>query len=164
MDQHSQIKKILNVILFTRTKEKGIKMMNNDMTVSEKKNRIVEQMSSISILPIKDESIMEDDNYTKIPYMTFLALGTGLEPVANLLQKAILGNDQSGLYWVRVPKGYAILVREEFSCLEFIMNRDTINWILKKLDTGGRIWSIYQRKSIKTASATRWWETTTSLI
>lgn len=27
--------------------------------------------------------------------------------------------------------GYAILVREEFSCLEFIMNRDTINWILK---------------------------------
>lgn len=64
--------------------------------------------------------------------------------MANLLQNAILGNDQSGLYWVRVPKGYAILVREEFSCLEFIMNRDTINWILKKLDTGGRIWSIYQ--------------------
>lgn len=60
--------------------------------------------------------------------------------------------------------GYAILVREEFSCLEFIMNRDTINWILKKLNTGGRIWSIYQRKSIKTASATRWWETTTSPI
>ena len=28
-------------------------------------------------------------------------------------------------------EGYAILVREEFSCLEFIMNRDTINWILK---------------------------------
>ena len=53
-------------------------------------------------------------------------------------------------------QGYAILVREEFSCLEFIMNRDTINWILKKLNTGGRIWSIYQRKSIKTASATRW--------
>jgi len=51
---------------------------------------------------------------------------------------------------------YAILVREEFSCLEFIMNRDTINWILKKLNTGGRIWSIYQRKSIKTASATLW--------
>ena len=44
-------------------------MMNNDMTVSEKKNRIVEQMSSISILPIKDESIMEDDNYTKITYI-----------------------------------------------------------------------------------------------
>ena len=58
-------------------------------------------------------------------------------------------------------QGYAILVREEFSCLEFIMNRDTINWILKKLNTGGRTWSIYQRKSIKTASATRWWETTT---
>ena len=60
--------------------------------------------------------------------------------------------------------GYAILVREEFSCLEFIMNRDTINWILKKLNTGGRTWSIYQRKSIKTASATLWWETTTSPI
>ena len=26
------------------------------------------------------------------------------------------------------------------------------------------LWSIYQRKSIKTASATRWWETTTSPI
>ena len=66
--------------------------------------------------------------------------------------------------FISVKKRYAILVREEFSCLEFIMNRDTINWILKKLNTGGRIWSIYQRKSIKTASATRWWETTTSPI
>ena len=28
-------------------------------------------------------------------------------------------------------EGYAIIVREEFSCLEFYMNRDTINWILK---------------------------------
>lgn len=117
MDQHSQIKKILNVILFTRTKEKRIKMMNNDMNVSEKQNRIVEQMSSISILPIKDESIMEDDNYTKIPYMSFLALGTGLEPVANLLQKAILGNDQSGLYWVRVPKGHHLARRRDGSGL-----------------------------------------------
>lgn len=92
--------------------------MNNDMTVSEKKNRIVEQMSSISILPIKDKSIMEDDNYTKIPYMTFLALGTGLEPVANLLQKAILGNDQSGLYWVRVPKGHHLARRRDGSGLD----------------------------------------------
>lgn len=66
--------------------------------------------------------------------------------------------------FTRTGSRYAILVREEFSCLEFIMNRDTINWILKKLNTGGRIWSIYQRKSIKTASATRWWETTTSPI
>ena len=66
--------------------------------------------------------------------------------------------------FISVKKRYAILVREEFSCLEFIMNRDTINWILKKLNTGGRIWSIYQRKSIKTASATRWWENTTSPI
>ena len=37
------------------------------------------------------------------------------------------------------------------------MNRDTINWILKKLNTGGRTWSIYQRKSITTGSAIRWW-------
>ena len=57
-----------------------------------------------------------------------------------------------------------LLVREEFSCLEFIMNRDTINWILKKLNTGGRTWNIYQRKSITTGSAIRWWETTTSPI
>ena len=34
-------------------------------------------------------------------------------------------------------RGYAILVCEEFSCLEFHMNRDTISWILKK-NTGGR--------------------------
>jgi hypothetical protein len=27
--------------------------------------------------------------------------------------------------------GYAIILREEFSCLESITNRDTINWILK---------------------------------
>ena len=32
--------------------------------------------------------------------------------------------------------------QEEFSCLEFIMNRDTINWILKKLNTGGRTWNL----------------------
>lgn len=30
-------------------------------------------------------------------------------------------------------QGYAILVDEEFSCLEFYMNRDTISWILKKV-------------------------------
>src|SRR5699024_11122735 len=64
----------------------------------------------------------------------------------------------------KIGEGCAILVREEFSCLEFIMNRDTINWILKKLNTGGRTWSIYQRKSITTGSAIRWWETTTSPI
>ena len=28
-------------------------------------------------------------------------------------------------------EGYAIILREEFSCLESITNRDTINWILK---------------------------------
>ena len=37
----------------------------------------------------------------------------------------------AGLELVENSSGYAILVREEFSCLEFIMNRDTINWILK---------------------------------
>jgi len=36
------------------------------------------------------------------------------------------------------------------------MNRNTINWFLKKMNTGGRTWSIYQRKFIKTASAIRW--------
>ena len=51
--------------------------------------------------------------------------------------------------------GYAIILREEFSCLESITNRDTINWILKKLNTGGRTWSIYQRKSITMVSAIR---------
>lgn len=33
---------------------------------------------------------------------------------------------------------YAIIHGDEFSCLEFHMNRDTINWIRKKLNTGGR--------------------------
>ena len=33
----------------------------------------------------------------------------------------------------KVLQGYAILVDEEFSCLEFYMNRDTISWILKKV-------------------------------
>ncbi len=32
-----------------------------------------------------------------------------------------------------IGQGYAILVDEEFSCLEFYMNRDTISWILKKV-------------------------------
>lgn len=79
-------------------------------------------------------------------------------------QQPLLEHLKRSFDFTATHKGYAILVREEFSCLEFIMNRDTINWILKKLNTGGRIWSIYQRKSIKTASATRWWETTTSPI
>lgn len=35
------------------------------------------------------------------------------------------------ILFTQADAGYAILVREEFSCLEFIMNRDTINWILK---------------------------------
>lgn len=34
---------------------------------------------------------------------------------------------------VNERKTYAILVDEEFSCLEFYMNRDTISWILKKV-------------------------------
>lgn len=31
-------------------------------------------------------------------------------------------------------QGYAILVCEEFSCLEFHMNRDMTNWILIKIE------------------------------
>ena len=31
----------------------------------------------------------------------------------------------------KITVGYAIILREEFSCLESITNRDTINWILK---------------------------------
>ena len=31
-------------------------------------------------------------------------------------------------------EGYAILVCEEFSCLEFHMNRDMTNWILIKIE------------------------------
>lgn len=42
-----------------------------------------------------------------------------------------------GIPCFRVRERYAILVCEEFSCLEFHMNRDTISWILKK-NTGGR--------------------------
>lgn len=34
---------------------------------------------------------------------------------------------------IKSVKRYAILVDEEFSCLEFYMNRDTISWILKKV-------------------------------
>ena len=30
-----------------------------------------------------------------------------------------------------IEQGYGIILREEFSCLESITNRDTINWILK---------------------------------
>lgn len=52
-----------------------------------------------------------------------------------------IGNDLGGrtlnAYLTAGHKRYAILVCEEFSCLEFHMNRDTISWILKK-NTGGR--------------------------
>ena len=37
-----------------------------------------------------------------------------------------------GLEFVRSHEGCAILVDEEFSCLEFDMNRDTISWIWRK--------------------------------
>lgn len=37
----------------------------------------------------------------------------------------------SRLLFVENEKGYDILVCEEFSCLEFHTDRDTINWILK---------------------------------
>lgn len=94
-------------------------------------------------------------------FLNMFGIGKGGSPW--ITKQSIYNQFYSDLV-TKVQHGYAILVREEFSCLEFIMNRDTINWILKKLNTGGRIWSIYQRKSIKTASATRWWETTTSPI
>ena len=91
-------------------------------------------------------------------FLNMFGIGKGGSPW--ITKQSIYNQFYSDLV-TKVQHGYAILVREEFSCLEFIMNRDTINWILKKLNTGGRTWSIYQRKSIKTASATRWWETTT---
>ena len=73
--------------------------MKNDITTihsSNKQKEIAKKMSSISILPIKDEvKIEKDDNFTKIPYTTFLTLGAGLEPVANLLQKFVLGNNKN---------------------------------------------------------------------
>ena len=57
-----------------------------------------------------------------------LGAGLGIWGAINLLEG--YGNDNPGAK-SQGMKGYAILVREEFSCLEFIMNRDTINWILK---------------------------------
>ena len=39
-----------------------------------------------------------------------------------------------GLEFVRSHEGCAILVDEEFSCLEFDMNRDTISWIRRKIE------------------------------
>ena len=125
------------------------------------------------------KAIYKDNADTIIGNMdTSIFLG-GKEPTTLKELAAVLGKETIDTYntgrepWEgnipftqlsKIGQRYAILVREEFSCLEFIMNRDTINWILKKLNTGGRTWSIYQRKSIKTASATRWWETTTSPI
>ncbi len=58
---------------------------------------------------------------------------------------------------------YAIILREEFSCLESITNRDTINWILKKMNTGGRLWNIYRNESPRTALTIYWSVTTISL-
>ena len=46
------------------------------------------------------------------------------------LQLDTLGDKKTALFLIMSDTD-AILVREEFSCLEFIMNRDTINWILK---------------------------------
>ena len=54
-------------------------------------------------------------------------------PCGVLSDAALFGGIADGAVLV-VHQGYAILVREEFSCLEFIMNRDTINWILKKTE------------------------------
>lgn len=38
----------------------------------------------------------------------------------------------------KIRGGYAIIHGDEFSCLELSMNRDTINWIRIKSNTGGR--------------------------
>lgn len=104
--------------------------MKNDITTihsSNKQKEIAKKMSSISILPIKDEvKIEKDDNFTKIPYTTFLTLGAGLEPVANLLQKFVLGNNQSGLYWVNVPKGTHLAKRRNgIGLLGAVLNNET---------------------------------------
>ena len=54
----------------------------------------------------------------------FSAMNTYPRMVADALSAEYRVISQSG--W-----GYAIILREEFSCLESITNRDTINWILK---------------------------------
>ena len=59
-------------------------------------------------------------------------VGTGKSYVAGCIANELLKQEVTvRLELSEVRQGYAILVREEFSCLEFIMNRDTINWILK---------------------------------
>ena len=104
------------------------------------------------------KAIYKDNADTIIGNMDSSIFLGGKEPTTLKELAAVLGKETIDTYNTGESRGrgYAILVREEFSCLEFIMNRDTINWILKKLNTGGRTWSIYQRKSIKTASTTRW--------
>lgn len=47
--------------------------------------------------------------------------------------------DSMGITYIDIgtpenSEGYAILVNEEFSCLEFDMNRDTISWIRRKIE------------------------------
>lgn len=52
-----------------------------------------------------------------------------ISPIFLILAIAIKIDSRGPVFYRQ--ERYAILVREEFSCLEFIMNRDTINWILK---------------------------------
>ena len=92
------------------------------------------------------KAIYKDNADTIIGNMdTSIFLG-GKEPTTLKELAAVLGKETIDTYNTGENRGrgnlplsqlpearqrYAILVREEFSCLEFIMNRDTINWILK---------------------------------
>ena len=55
------------------------------------------------------------------------------EEVIRTMQEDGLGYLETAERFGIRHKRYAILVDEEFSCLEFYMNRDTISWILKKV-------------------------------
>ena len=60
-------------------------------------------------------------------------VGTGKSYVAGCIANELLKQEVTvRLELSEVRQGYAILVGEEFSCLEFDMNRDTISWIWRK--------------------------------
>ena len=98
------------------------------------------------------KAIYKDNADTIIGNMDSTIFLGGKEPTTLKELAAVLGKETIDTYNTGESRGgrfplaqlpkirqrCAILVREEFSCLEFIMNRDTINWILKKLNTGGR--------------------------
>ena len=53
-----------------------------------------------------------------------------VQTLRKILTVGYIGNDCLS----ETREGYAILVCEEFSCLEFHMNRDMTNWILIKIE------------------------------